>query len=79
MPLAEWACYAAALPALDADRTLRQAEAAAIPWMPPGDRRRTLARLEHALGAPEPAATPLDGLPLRRVPTKHPSPPETTI
>ena len=78
MPLAEWACYAAALPALDADQTLRQAEAAAIPWMPPADRRRTLARLQHALGVPEPPATPLDGFPIRRVRTKDPSPSEIT-
>ena len=78
MPLAEWACYAAALPALDADQTLRQAEAAAIPWMPPADRRRALARLERAVGVPEVPATPLDGLPIRRVRIKHPSPTETT-
>ena len=70
MPIAEWACYVTALPRLDAEQTLRDAEAAALPWMTPRDRRRTAARL-RALAAidHQPVPGPLQGMAVRHVPS----------
>ena len=69
MPLLEWAIYAAELPALLAERTLAGAEAAAIPWLRPSDRRRALAHLRGRAGLePEPSTTGgVDGVALRYV------------
>jgi hypothetical protein len=72
MRLAEWSCYATALPQLDAAQTLRRAEAAALPWLPPPDRRRTLTRLRRALDVPDSTAPiEIPGLPIRHVPTRQ--------
>lgn len=69
MSVAEWACYVAALPALQAEAALRQAEVLTLPWQRPADQRRTLHRLQRAAGGsieptgPSPP-TPIDGMPI---------------
>ncbi len=67
MPMAEWACYATQLAPLEAERSLRDAEAAALPWMGSADRRRAVGRLHRLAFADLDAAAPLpiDGLALR--------------
>ena len=67
MPVAEWTCYAAALPALRADDTLHDAEAAALPWLSTRDRRRTLTRLRRLAAPHGDLAGPVpDGMAVRR-------------
>ncbi len=78
MPVAEWTCYAAALPALDAHHTLRHAEATALPWLSPQDRRRSLSQLHRTIDpAPPDTSTPVPGHAIRHAtpgPTKKPPP-----
>ena len=75
MTLVEWTCYAGALAALDAEETLRRAEAAALPWLADRDRRRSLHRLRRLIGLSthEPTA-PVEGLALRHHRPESPSP-----
>lgn len=58
MSLVEWCCYAAALPVLYAERALRDAQAAALPWLEGRARRRALGPLRRALGGDGSGALP---------------------
>jgi hypothetical protein len=71
MPIAEWALYVTALPRMDALQAMRDAEAAALPWLSPTDRRRTWNRWQQIAagdtGARYPSSSlPPDGLAIRR-------------
>ncbi len=82
MPIAEWALYAAALPRMDALQAMRDAEATALPWLTPTDRRRTWSRWQQIAagndGARFPSSSlPPDGLPIRRQATTSAAAPNT--
>ncbi len=83
MSITEWAFYVASLPRLDALESMRNAEAGALPWRAPPDRKRTWNHWQHlafgdAADRDQSSTLPPDGMVVRRqasagvtVPTKR--------